>query len=58
MLLWGVIALLVQLLVFAAACRVMPRLTQDIPQGSTAEGILLASLHVAVGLLNAACMTY
>ena len=58
MLLWGVIALVVQLLVFVAARVVLPKLAQDIPHGNTAQGIFLGALHLGVGILNAACMVY
>jgi putative membrane protein len=58
MLLWGVIALVVQLLAFVGARKVMPKLVEDIPNGNTAQGVLLGALHLAVGVLNAASMTY
>lgn len=58
MALWGLIALLVQLLVYFACTRLMPGLKTDIPAGKTAPGIFLGALSVATGILNAACMTY
>lgn len=58
MLMWGAIALLVQLLVYAAARRVLPDLAHRIPEGSLAHGIFLGALSLVGGLLNAACMVY
>ena len=58
MALWGVIALVVQLLVFFAMTRLTPGIVRDIPAGKLAPGILLGTLSLATGILNAACMTY
>jgi len=58
MALWGVIALVVQLLVFFAMTRLVPGLARDIPAGKLAPGILLGALSLGTGILNAACMTY
>ena len=58
MALWGVIALVVQLLVFFAMTRLVPELARDIPAGKLAPGILLGALSLGTGILNAACMTY
>jgi putative membrane protein len=58
MALWGLIALVVQLLVFFAVTRIVPGLARDIPAGKAAPGILLGSLSLGTGILNAACMTY
>jgi putative membrane protein len=58
MAIWGLIALVVQLLVYFVASRLMPTITADIPAGRIGPGIFLGSLSLATGLLNAACMTY
>ena len=58
MALWGLIALVIQLLVFFAVTRIIPTLVRDIPEGKIAPGILLGALSLAAGILNAACMTY
>ena len=58
MALWGVIALVVQLLVFFAVTRLIPDIARDIPAGKLAPGVLLGALSLATGILNAACMTY
>ena len=58
MALWGLIALIVQLLVYFTATRLMPGLARDIPAGKVAPGVFLGALSLATGILNAACMTY
>jgi len=58
MALWGLIALVVQLLVFFAVTRIIPGIARDIPSGKVAPGMLLGTLSLATGILNAACMTY
>jgi putative membrane protein len=58
MALWGLIALVVQLLVFFVVTRIIPDIARDIPQGKLAPGILLGALSLATGILNAASMTY
>jgi putative membrane protein len=58
MALWGLIALVVQLLVYFACTRLMPGIAADIPAGKTAPGIFLGALSLATGVLNSACMTY
>ncbi len=55
---WGLVALVVQLLVYLAARLLLPDLVRDIPAGRIASGVLLGALSLAVGILNAACMTY
>ena len=55
---WGSIALVVQLLVYFAARSLLPDLARDIPAGKVATGVFLGALSLAIGALNAACMTY
>ena len=55
---WGSIALVVQLLVYFAARLLLPDLARDIPAGKVATGVFLGALSLAIGVLNAACMTY
>ena len=56
-LVWSGVALVIQLLAFAAACRLLPQLSAQIERGNVADAIVLAALHLGVGILNAACMT-
>ena len=54
---WSMCGLLVQMLVFTLAHRVMPEIARRIEAGKQSEAILLAFSSVAVGILNAASMT-
>jgi putative membrane protein len=54
---WGGIALAVQLVVFFAVGKLVPRFAEAIAEGRVAAATLLAALAVAVGVLNAAAMT-
>jgi putative membrane protein len=58
MLLWSAIALLVQLLAFLVARALVPALGRNVEQGQVASGVFLGAVAIALGLLNAACMTY
>ena len=58
MMIWSVIALIVQLLVFLVVRFTMVNVARRIPQGEVASGVLLGALSVTAGILNAACMTY
>jgi len=58
MMLWGVIAAAVQLLVFVAVRFTLLNVTRRIPDGQVAAGIVLGTISVSAGILNAACMTY
>jgi len=56
---WGVVALVAQCLAFAIVRFVfMPRIVQRINDNEVSAGIVLGGVSIAVGLLNAACMTY
>ena len=54
---WGVVALVVQIVVFFLVGKLVPRFPEAIKNGQIAAATLLAALAVAVGLLNAAAMT-
>jgi putative membrane protein len=53
---WGVIALVVQLGGFLVARMVLPHLPQAIEDGNIADAVFLAGLSLALGILDAACM--
>lgn len=56
---WGAIALVAQLFAFAILrYGFMPKIVQRIEENEISAGVILGSLNVAIGLLNAACMTY
>lgn len=58
MAIWGLIALLVQLLAYGLGRLLLPDLARDIPAGRMATGLFIGALSLAIGILNAACMTY
>ena len=56
---WAVVALVAQTLAFAIPRFIfMPAIVKRIEQGEVSAGIMLAAVSIAVGILNAACMTY
>lgn len=57
MVVWAAVALVLQLLCFAAMYLVRRDVVAAIAHGDIAEAILLASGSVALGLLNAACLS-
>jgi putative membrane protein len=58
MLIWALIALLVQLLAYFLVHRLLPHLPNDVADGKLASGVFLAAIAISFGLLNAACMSY
>ncbi|HTZ16983.1 MAG TPA: DUF350 domain-containing protein [Dissulfurispiraceae bacterium] len=58
MVLWGVVALVVQVLVFFFVRLIFRGLTDAIQEGVVSKGLFLGALSVAAGILNAACMSY
>lgn len=56
---WGVVALIAQCLAFALLrFSFMPKIAERINNNEISAGTMLACMSVAVGLLNAACMSY
>ena len=58
MAIWGLVALVVQVLAFVVVKLLVPSLPRDIPADRVSAGFFLGALSVAVGVLNAACMSY
>jgi putative membrane protein len=58
MMLWALIAAVVQLLVYVAVRYSLLNVSRRIPEGQVATGIVLGAVSVSAGILNAACMTY
>ncbi len=54
--LWGVVALILQLLSFTAARLLIPDLRRQIEGGNTASAIALVGVQLAVAQMNAAAM--
>ena len=55
---WSVVALVVQVAVYFVVARAVPRFGEAIRDGRVAAATLLASVSIAVGMLNAASLTY
>ena len=58
MLLWSDVSLVVQLLAFLIARAMVPAISKNVEEGQLASGVFLGAIAIALGLLNAACMTY
>lgn len=54
---WGVVALLVQIIVFYLVRLPVPKISERIEKGEMASGLWLGSASLAGGILNAASMT-
>ncbi|MBM3491833.1 MAG: DUF350 domain-containing protein [Alphaproteobacteria bacterium] len=54
---WGVIGLVSQLVVFFAVSALLPGLRQGIETGKTSYGLLLGGSSIAMGILNAGSLT-
>lgn len=58
MLIWAVIAMLVQIAVFGSVRMILKDLVREIENNHTAAAIMLSFCSISIGILNAACMTY
>ncbi len=56
--LWGMVALVVQLLAYAVARLIVPGLSGKIQQNMLSAAIIIAAISIMAGMLNAASMTY
>lgn len=56
---WGVIALIAQIVAFSIVRFIfMPKISTRIEANEVSAGIVLGATNIAVGFVNAACMTY
>lgn len=58
MLVWSAIALVVQLVLFLVVDFLLRSVSRHIEEGNVAAGITLGAAALAIGVINAACMTY
>ncbi|PCH63527.1 MAG: hypothetical protein COC09_05680 [Gammaproteobacteria bacterium] len=56
--LWAVVALVAQLVAFGLLRLFMPKISQRIQDNEIAAGIMLGGYSIAIGVINAACMSY
>jgi putative membrane protein len=57
MLVWGVVAMVVQVAIVVAVRIAAPQLYERVDAGESATAVMLAAVSLCVGILNAACMT-
>ncbi|HEY5796317.1 MAG TPA: DUF350 domain-containing protein [Bosea sp. (in: a-proteobacteria)] len=55
---WGVVAIVVQLIVYALVRLVLPNLSARIAAGELAAALFLGAASLAAGVINAAAMTF
>ncbi|HFC8537736.1 TPA: DUF350 domain-containing protein [Neisseria bacilliformis] len=55
--LWGILAGVLQIAAYFAACRLIARAADELAANNTAVGALFGTLSVSVGLINAACLS-
>ncbi len=58
MLIWALVALVAQLIAYLVARLLVPAIASNIEHGQVASGVFLGAIAIAIGLLNAAAMTY
>jgi putative membrane protein len=58
MVVWGVVAMIIQLATYLLARVLKPELDAAITEGRTAPAISLAAMSIGIGTLNAACLTW
>ncbi len=58
MTIWGLVAMAIQVLTFLIARLLLPDLVRQIEADRMAPAVFVATISLAVGLLNAACITY
>jgi putative membrane protein len=58
MVIWGLVALVVQIAAFVVVKMLVPSVGKDIEAGNGAQGFFLGVCSLGAGLLNAACMSY
>ena len=55
---WSVIALIVQIVVLKIVDVALREVSRHIEEGNVAAGVTLAAASIALGIVNAACMSY
>jgi putative membrane protein len=58
MVVWGIVAMVVQLAAYLVMRRAQPQFDESIRAGRTAPAVAQAGFSVGIGILNAACITY
>jgi len=58
MVVWGVVALVVQLATYFVVSRMLRNIADEIRADRIGKGLVLGAVSIIVGILNAACMSY
>jgi putative membrane protein len=58
MVVWGVVALVVQLATYFVVSRILRNIADEIRADRIGKGLFLGAVSIIVGILNAACMSY
>lgn len=58
MLIWAAVALVVQVVAYVLVRLLVPTIGKNIQEGKVASGVFLGAAAIAIGLLNAASMTW
>lgn len=58
MVVWGVVALVVQLATYFVVSRMLRNIADEIRADRIGKGLFLGAVSIIVGILNAACMSY
>ncbi len=54
---WGLTALIVQLLAYLVVCRLVPDLREALERNNVAVGAFLGTVAIVFGIINAACLS-
>lgn len=55
---WSIIAMVIQVLLFVVVWKKFSDIVTNIHEGQLSSGIFLGALSIAIGILNASCLTY
>lgn len=55
---WSFIAMAIQILLFVVIWKRFSKIVTNIHEGQVASGIFLGALSIAIGIVNASCLTY
>lgn len=55
---WSIVAMAIQVLLFVVVWKRFSDIVTNINEGQVSSGIFLGALSIAIGILNASCLTY
>ena len=57
LMIWGIIALIIQIMAYFTVCFIIKDINQSIEEGCIAHATFLATCSICLGILNGVCMT-